>query len=163
MVLCVLQAVWQQLLINVCMTVLSYRYHNPEYFDMQGYTNPGQLNCLWWYLIFVHSQYWTCFVSPFWRLEFWTGFCVFEKLVNSWRNESWPELKSQIYKLDLMTPVSSVCPYFSKHCSASFFRDRESKFEVITWLHNSRTSALFFYQDFRMSQKWSPVSTAVLP
>jgi hypothetical protein len=30
-----------------------------------------------WHLIFVGHQYGTCFVSPFWRLEFWAGFWIF--------------------------------------------------------------------------------------
>ena len=35
-----------------------------------GSTNPGQLNFVQWCLIFVGPRYRTCFLSPFWHLEF---------------------------------------------------------------------------------------------
>jgi hypothetical protein len=44
----------------------------------------GQLNILWWHLIFVGPWYGTCFRSPFCHLEFWSGIKIFGKFVHSW-------------------------------------------------------------------------------
>jgi hypothetical protein len=38
-------------------------------------------NCLRWHLIYAGSQYGTCFMSPFWCLEFWGGFWILQKSV----------------------------------------------------------------------------------
>jgi hypothetical protein len=39
----------------------------------QACTNPGWLNFVPWRLILVGTQCDTCFMSPFWHLEFWGG------------------------------------------------------------------------------------------
>ena len=38
---------------------------------------PRKLNFIWWCLIFVGTQYGTCFMSPFRHLEFWGGSYIF--------------------------------------------------------------------------------------
>jgi len=37
---------------------------------------------VWWRLLFVDPQNGTCFMSAFWHLEFWGGFCIFRVSVH---------------------------------------------------------------------------------
>jgi hypothetical protein len=49
-----------------------------------GTKSAGRLNFIQWRIIFVGSQYETCFMSLFWRLGFWGGAYSFGKYVHSW-------------------------------------------------------------------------------
>jgi hypothetical protein len=45
---------------------------------------PRGLNFAWWHLMFICPQNRTCFISPFWHLEFWDGSKIFGKLCAPW-------------------------------------------------------------------------------
>jgi hypothetical protein len=47
-----------------------------RYAQILDTSSPGLLNSVWWQLIFVSPHFGTCFISPFWHLEFWAGFQV---------------------------------------------------------------------------------------
>jgi hypothetical protein len=46
-----------------CFTAYSYS-------GMHKSSTPDRVR---WCILFLYTQCWTCFVSPFWRLEFWGG------------------------------------------------------------------------------------------
>jgi len=52
---------------------------------MQGCTKPGRLNFLPCFLMNVGHRFGTCFLSPYWRLEFWACTKTFGKFVYSFR------------------------------------------------------------------------------
>jgi len=47
-----------------------------------GTRSQWQLNCVQWHVIFVGPQYGTCFMSPFWCLEFWGGLYIFTQFLH---------------------------------------------------------------------------------
>ena len=50
--------------------------------QIPGAKSPWRLHFVRWCLIFVDPQYGTCFMSPFWRLEFWGVSDFFGKFVH---------------------------------------------------------------------------------
>lgn len=60
---------------------------------------------MWWSLIFSWPPYKTCFISPFWRPEFWVGSYVFEKFLDPCRNLA----SLRLLKLDICNIFITGC------------------------------------------------------
>ena len=71
---------------------------------------PWRLNVTRWRQVFVGRQSWTCFLSPFWRLEFWGGHSICGNSVHP----SVPALRIS-FMTNTNTAIDIVLLYFTLH------------------------------------------------
>jgi hypothetical protein len=78
-----------------------------------GVRSPWRLNFVRRCLVFVGTQVVTCFVSPFWRLEFWGGPQTVQKFVNPWYTVTyvlWPMVPT--FQTNLMPLILNLLRNF---------------------------------------------------